>query len=45
MKTTLAELRKKKGISQTELAKQLDVSQNTVSQWETGDRKPDIIIK
>lgn len=32
-----------KGMSQSELAKHLDVSQNTVSQWETGERKPDII--
>lgn len=32
-----------RGMSQSELAKQLDVSQNTVSQWETGERKPDII--
>lgn len=31
------------GMSQVELAKRLDVSQNTVSQWETGNRKPDIV--
>lgn len=31
------------GMSQAELAKRLDVSQNTVSQWETGNRKPDIV--
>lgn len=32
-----------KGYSQTELSKLLNVSQNTISQWESGARKPDII--
>ena len=31
------------GMSQSDLAKRLKVSQNTVSQWETGIRKPDIV--
>src|SRR5690606_7722495 len=37
----IAELRKKKGLSQTELAKILGVARSTVGMWETGDREPD----
>ncbi|MDE6676740.1 MAG: helix-turn-helix domain-containing protein [Clostridia bacterium] len=37
----LKELRKEKGLSQTELAKELEVSQRSVSSWETGFREPD----
>lgn len=36
------ELRKTKGFTQVELAEKLDVSQNTISNWETGVSKPDI---
>lgn len=36
------ELRKEKGLTQVELAEKLDVSQNTISNWETGVSKPDI---
>lgn len=43
--TTLADrirqLRKKKGISQSELAEVIGVKNNTVSTWERGTRKPD----
>ncbi len=37
-------LRKQKGFSQVMLAQRLGVAQNTVSNWETGDSKPDIIM-
>lgn len=36
----IAELRKMHGLSQTELAKQLGIAQNTLSQYETGYRNP-----
>lgn len=36
----IKELREAKGIRQAELASSLGVSQNTVSQWETGTRVP-----
>ena len=36
----LKELRLSKGITQEELAEKLNVGQNTISQWETGDRIP-----
>lgn len=37
-------LRKEKGFTQVELADKLNVAQNTVSNWETGVSKPDIIM-
>ena len=37
----LKELRNEKGLSQTELAKELKVSQRSISSWETGFRQPD----
>jgi len=40
-KTILKKLRDKKGLSQTQLANKLHVAQNTVSNWETGNREPD----
>lgn len=40
MLSKLAELRKTKGLSQIELAKILNVNQNTISRWEKGDREP-----
>ena len=36
----IKEFREEKGIRQSELALRLGVSQNTVSQWETGMRMP-----
>lgn len=36
----LKELRKNKDITQKELAKQLDVVQSAVSQWESGINEP-----
>ncbi len=36
----LKHLRKEKGLTQTELAKELLVSTGTVAMWETGKRKP-----
>lgn len=37
----IKELRKKQGISQNELAKQINVAQNTISRWESGERVVD----
>lgn len=37
-------LRKEKGFTQVGLADKLNVAQNTVSNWETGVSKPDIIM-
>ncbi len=39
----IKEFRKKKELSQSDIAKIMDVKQNTVSQWETGERKPNVI--
>ena len=36
----LKQLRKEKGLTQVELAKELNVSSGTVAMWETGKRKP-----
>ena len=38
----LYELRKQKGLSQEELAGQLNVTRQTVSKWEVGDSAPDM---
>ena len=40
-KERLKELRKEKHLSQVELAKELQVSQRSISSWETGFRQPD----
>lgn len=40
-KDKLKELRIEKKISQAELAKELNVSQRSISSWETGFRQPD----
>lgn len=37
----LKELRTEKGLSQAQLAKELNVSQRSISSWETGFREPD----
>ena len=37
----IKQLRKKKGISQSELSEVIGVKNNTVSTWERGTRKPD----
>lgn len=37
----LSELRKEKNISQNKLAKNFNVSQQTISSWEKGEREPD----
>ena len=38
----LKELRKAKGISQLKLALDLNMNQNTISRYETGEREPGI---
>ena len=40
----IKQLRKKKGISQSELAEVIGVKNNTVSTWERGTRKPDFEV-
>ena len=40
----IAELRKEKGLTQSALAEQLNISNRTVSKWENGDGYPDITI-
>ena len=37
----LYELRKKKGLSQEEVAEKLNVTRQSVSKWETDESKPD----
>lgn len=41
--TTLLEYRKKAGMTQAQLAQKLDVTQECITMWETGKRKPDIV--
>ena len=38
----LKKVRKEKGISQLKLAMELNMSQNTISRYETGEREPGI---
>ena len=38
----LKELREERGLNQTELSKQINVSQPTIARWEAGDRAPSI---
>jgi len=40
-KTRLKELREEKGLHQVHVAKELDVSEKTISNWETGYRQMD----
>lgn len=40
--TTLTDLRRRRGLTQTDLAKQLGVSNRTVSEWERGRNCPEI---
>ena len=42
--TFLKKLRKEKNITQEELAEKLNVSNRTVSRWETGSNMPDISL-
>ena len=44
VKLKIAELRKKKGIGQQELAEEIGVSFQSVSKWETGTTMPDIAL-
>lgn len=39
---TLKEIRKRRGLSQTELANLVGLKQTTISQYENGSRKPDL---
>lgn len=41
--TALYKYRKAKGLTQRELAKKLGTAQPTITQYETGARKPDIV--
>ena len=40
MKNRILELRKKKKVSQGDVAKALNVTRQAISQYETGDREP-----
>ena len=40
----LKELRQSKGITQEQLAEQLNVSNRSVSRWETGNNLPDLSL-
>lgn len=42
LKTKLVQLRKKKGLSQLELAEELNVSRQAISRWEVGSATPSI---
>ena len=39
----IKEFRKKLKLSQSDIAKIIEVKQNTVSQWETGERIPSVL--
>lgn len=39
----IKKFRKKEKLSQSDIAKELGIKQNTFSQWETGRRKPDVM--
>ena len=39
----IKEFRKRKKLSQSDISKLLEIKQNTFSQWETGERTPNII--
>ena len=41
-KERLKELRIEKALTQTQLAKELRVNQRTISNWEVGERQPDL---
>ncbi len=41
LKDKLKELRKKRGITQTDFAKAFNISVGTIGNWETGNREPD----
>lgn len=40
----LREIRLHKGLTQRQLAEKIDVSTKCISMWETGDRKPNIVM-
>ena len=40
----LREMRQRAGLTQTELAKRMGVRANTVNQWESGSRHPDVML-
>ena len=40
----IAAMRKKQGLSQKQLAERIDVTDKTISKWETGNRMPDASI-
>ena len=42
MNETIAKIRKEKGITQQEMAKDLYVTRQAVSRWETGETSPSI---
>ena len=39
----IKDFRNKRNLSQADIAKIMNIKQNTFSQWETGRRKPDVM--
>ncbi len=39
----IKEFRKKKNLSQDNISKMINVRQSTISQWETGERNPNVL--
>ena len=44
MAENIREMRKARGITQTELAQSLSVTPQSVSRWETGQAYPDVVL-
>lgn len=42
MENKIREYRKKKNLSQEQIAKEMGLKQHTISQWETGERTPNV---
>ena len=40
----IADLRKKKGLTQAQLAEMLNISNKTISRWETGEGYPEVTL-
>ena len=42
MENKIKEYRKRKNLSQEQIAKEMGLKQHTISQWETGERTPNV---
>lgn len=43
MKNNIKNYRKRRNLSQEQIAYEMELSQHTISQWETGERIPNVI--